>query len=151
MYFWYIINCASSNIIVCNDILYKYPCFCEVIAYVFKYYQLLKIVFVLKKMLNQYSVVNVCFSNFHCVHFHSKVTTFKNALAILLIITIAWVLWVLSSQIWNRATIRLFLFLMLSQFIVKVDSVFLRYISIKVFMDPFIIVSILFLPRYSYC
>ena len=61
---------------------------------------------------------------------------------------IAWILWVLSSQKWNRAIIGLLFLLILYEFIVKVPSYFLMYSSIKVIYIIIIISERLVFPQY---
>lgn len=75
---------------------------------------------------------------------------FKKALAILLIGTIAWLLWILSSQIGDRATIGLFFLLLLFKFIVECSSGFLKYKLAKIFIALIIIIASLVLPQYAY-
>ena len=71
-------------------------------------------------------------------------------LFILFIDIIAWILWVITSQIGNRATVGLFKLIHLLDFIVDGASGFLRYIYVKGFIDPIIIVASLVLPQYAY-
>ena len=75
---------------------------------------------------------------------------FKKILAIFLIGTIAWLLWVLSSQIGDRATIGLLLLLLLFKFVVEGGAGFLRYRSVKIFIALIIITASLVLPKYAY-
>lgn len=75
---------------------------------------------------------------------------FKKLLAILLIGTIVWLLWILSSQIGNRATIGLFFLLLLFKFTVEGSSGFLKHRPVKVFAALIIIAASLVLPQYAY-
>lgn len=75
---------------------------------------------------------------------------FKKALAILLIGTIAWLLWILSSQIGDRATFGLFFLLLLFKFTVEGSSGFLKYRLAKVFIALIIIIASLVLPQYAH-
>ena len=76
--------------------------------------------------------------------------TFKKFLAILLIGTVAWLLWVLSSQIGDRATFGLFLLLLLFKFSIEDDSSFLKNRYSKIFMILIIIIASLVLPQYAH-
>jgi suppressor for copper-sensitivity B len=75
---------------------------------------------------------------------------FKKVLAILLIGTIAWLLWILSSQIGDRATIGLFFLLLLFKFVVEGASGFLRHRHAKVFIALIIVTASLVLPQYAH-
>ena len=98
----------------------------------------------------QYPIANVHFSNFYNVHFCLKLTTFKRALALLHIGTIAWIVWDLTSQIYHRDRIGLFVLIILFEFIVAGDLDFLSHIYIKVFMAPIITAEKLVFPQYAY-
>ena len=76
--------------------------------------------------------------------------TFKKFLAILLIGTVAWLLWVLSSQIGDRATFGLFLLLLLFKFSIEDTSSFLKNKYSKIFMVLIIIIASLVLPQYAH-
>ena len=71
-------------------------------------------------------------------------------LATLLIGTTVWVLWVISSQIENRATIGLLLLFPLFKFIAEGASDLRMYIFVNVFIAVIIISESLVLPQYIY-
>lgn len=75
---------------------------------------------------------------------------FKKFLAILLIGTVVWLLWVLSSQIGDRATLGLFFLLLLFKFCVEDNSGVLKSRFLKVFVVLIIIVASLILPQYAH-
>lgn len=76
--------------------------------------------------------------------------SFKKFLAILLIGTVAWLLWVLSSQIGDRATFGLFLLLLLFKFSIEDNSGFLKNKYPKIFVVLIIITASLILPQYAH-
>lgn len=75
---------------------------------------------------------------------------FKKFLAILLIGTIIWLLWVLSSQIGDRATFGLFLLLLLFKFSLETSSGFLRSKFSKIVLILTIITASMILPQYAH-
>jgi suppressor for copper-sensitivity B len=76
--------------------------------------------------------------------------SFKKFLALLLVGTIAWLLWVLSSQIGDRAAFGLFLLLLLFKFSIENESGFLKKWFLKTMLILVIITSSLILPQYAY-
>ena len=79
-----------------------------------------------------------------------KSEKFKNLLDILNIGTIAWLSWVLSSQIEKISTLCLLSLIVLFEFIAEGFLVFPSYSSIKVFIARIIIAASLFLSQYYY-
>jgi suppressor for copper-sensitivity B len=75
---------------------------------------------------------------------------FKKFLALLLVVTVAWLLWVLASQIGDRATFGLFLLLLLFKFSIENESGLLKNWILKVLLVLAIIISSLILPQYAH-
>ena len=131
MQFCYIRNCNSSNTIIFNNILYKPPRFMRI------WYTCLS---------NNDFVNSFCFhkerviSRLYCqcvlleflpCSFLLKRFKNKKVFAILLIVMVDWIVWVISSQIGNKATISLSFLTLWFDFIVEGASSFLRYSYVK--------------------